>query len=63
MLREERESREALLHDEKNDIQIGTEKTAVQSIQNYFKLPKLCDWIIAGVLIACTIATIVIVCI
>jgi hypothetical protein len=58
-----KEEQEALLHDEKKDFQIGTEKSFWKSIRNYCKLPQLCDWIIVGVLIVCTVATIIIICV
>ena len=34
-----------------------------RSIRNYFSLPKICDWIIVGVVVVCVIATIVLICI
>jgi hypothetical protein len=32
-------------------------------IGNYCKLPKFCDWVIAGLIIICVIATIILICI
>jgi hypothetical protein len=35
----------------------------VSIIGNYFKLPKICDWLIVGVIVLCVIATVMIICI
>ena len=34
-----------------------------RSIRNYFGLPRLCDWLIVGVVVVCVVATIVLICI
>ena len=48
---------------EKTPILEENNNGVFSSIKKYFKLPKLCDWIIVGIIIVCVIATIVIICI
>lgn len=42
--------------------ELGTEKSVWKSIWNYAKLPRLCDWVISGLLIVGVIATFIIIC-